>query len=157
MKSQISVPKFFCVMGIIVGVIAIFMAFILFNHSTGSYIMSYSYGSDAYTGIQNAMAETGNNVMHLSAIARFGIAALLLVLGLAIICYFSLRLANGNISKELEILESQPGTKAINVSNSVQYPHEVDRGAFDAAVAAAIATYTGSEANGFRITKITRL
>ena len=39
----------------------------------------------------------------------------------------------------------------------VVYPHEVDRYAFDAAVAAAIAAYTGRNIRGFRITRITRL
>lgn len=144
-------------MGMIVGVIAIFMAFALFNHSTSSYTMSYSYGADAYTGIQNAAAETGINVMQLSAITQFGFAALHLVLGLAIICYFGLKLVIVNISKAPQMPESHPSTNTINVSDSIQYPHEVGRGAFDAAVAAAIAIYAGSEANGFRITKITRL
>ena len=39
----------------------------------------------------------------------------------------------------------------------VVYPHEVDRYAFDAAVAAAIAAYTGRDIKGFRITKITKM
>ncbi len=37
------------------------------------------------------------------------------------------------------------------------YPHEVDRYAFDAAVAAAIAVYYGRDVEGFRITKITKM
>ena len=39
----------------------------------------------------------------------------------------------------------------------VVYPHEVDRYAFDAAVAAAIAAYTGRDIKGFRITRITKM
>ena len=39
----------------------------------------------------------------------------------------------------------------------VVYPHEVDRYAFDAAVAAAIAAYTGRDIKGFRITRITKI
>ena len=40
---------------------------------------------------------------------------------------------------------------------AVVYPHEVDRDAFDAAVAAAIAAYTGRDIKGFRITRITKI
>lgn len=40
---------------------------------------------------------------------------------------------------------------------AVVYPHEVDRYAFDAAVAAAIAAYTGRDIKGFRITRITKM
>ncbi len=50
-----------------------------------------------------------------------------------------------------------PAAAAVSAADGVQYPHDVDRAAFDAAVAAAIAAYTGSEANGFRFTKITKL
>ena len=39
----------------------------------------------------------------------------------------------------------------------VVHPHEVDRYAFDAAVAAAIAAYTGRDIKGFRITRITKM
>ena len=46
---------------------------------------------------------------------------------------------------------------AAPASAPVVYPHEVDRYAFDAAVAAAIAAYTGRDIKGFRITRITKM
>ena len=47
--------------------------------------------------------------------------------------------------------------KAAPAPAPVVYPHEVDRYAFDAAVAAAIAAYTGRDIKGFRITRITKM
>ena len=50
-----------------------------------------------------------------------------------------------------------PAAAAKAAPAPVVYPHEVDRYAFDAAVAAAIAAYTGRDIKGFRITRITKI
>lgn len=57
-----------------------------------------------------------------------------------------------NLATPAPAAPAQPVVKA----EAAVYPHEVDRLAFDAAVIAAIAAYTGSESKAFRITKITK-
>jgi hypothetical protein len=74
------------------GIISVVCGFIVATFSVGSYEWNSSYGGDAYTGIQNAAAQTANNVQNLAEIAKFGMAALLIVLGLAIVCYFGSKL-----------------------------------------------------------------
>ena len=58
------------VMFIIAGLIAIAFAIVVIsqttNFSVGSYTWYESYGGDAYTGIQNAAADTANNVSYLN-------------------------------------------------------------------------------------------
>ncbi len=94
MKNQLGTSKFFCIIGILAGILGIFMALVLFNYSTGSFVRSEAYGGDAHTGIQNAAASTGNNVMQVACTSRLGFAALLLVIGLALISHFGLQLIN---------------------------------------------------------------
>lgn len=79
--------------GIISGIIAIVFAFNIKNMSIGSYESSEFYGGDAYTGIQQAAAQTANNVQDLADIVRTGLFALCLVTGIALICFFITRLA----------------------------------------------------------------
>lgn len=74
--------------GILVGLISVICSFMFFSAWTGSTISLYSYGGDAYTGIQNAAAYSGSNVYYLSEICAKGFGILLLVLGLAMIAYF---------------------------------------------------------------------
>lgn len=64
------------------------LGLITYGLSTGSYETSLSYGGDAYTGIQNAAAQSANNMLYASEIMRFGFGSLLLVLGLFIIAFF---------------------------------------------------------------------
>ena len=50
----------------------------------GYYESSYTYGGDAYTGIQNAAAQTANNTRYLAKITRFGFGSVLLVGGISL-------------------------------------------------------------------------
>ena len=43
--------------------------------------MSSSYGGDAFTGIQNAGAQTSENVKNLAKIVQFGFGSVLLIAG----------------------------------------------------------------------------
>ena len=65
MKMKIN--KFLSIALILIGIVAIVFAILCSEMYAGSYISSYSYGGDAYTGIQNAAADTGNNVRAASA------------------------------------------------------------------------------------------
>ncbi len=51
-----------------------------------------AYGGDAYTGIQNAAADTSSNLIVIVAILRDALSMLFITIGLAILCYFVCRL-----------------------------------------------------------------
>lgn len=82
----------FNVIGLISGIVSAILGFGVFGLKTGGHEYFESYGGDAYTGIQNAAARTANNVQCLADIVKYGIASLLIVLGIAIFCYFGSRL-----------------------------------------------------------------
>ena len=46
--------KLLKIFGIVLGILSLVLAFVLFDQSVGYTEGSYSYGGDAYTGIQNA-------------------------------------------------------------------------------------------------------
>lgn len=80
--------RFAYFMGIICGIFSIFQSFMISGLSVGGYEKSAIYGGDAFTGIQNASAQAANNLVCLSEITRSGFSALLLVIGVALICGF---------------------------------------------------------------------
>lgn len=84
---------FLCnIIGAISGAISFLCGLIISGSNTGSWISFESYGGDAYTGIQHAAARTGNNVQAVAEILKAGFACLLIILGIAICCYFVSRL-----------------------------------------------------------------
>ncbi len=84
---------FFPIGGIISGILSIIFGIIMFGKNIGYYEPSSSYGGDAYTGIQNAAAQTANNVKALSEIAKTGFAFSLIAIGLIAIFYFASKLS----------------------------------------------------------------
>lgn len=78
------------VIGILAGVLSIVLAIVVFCAPDGYWESSERYGGDAYTGIQNAAAQTANNVNDLAYIARIGLSSILFVNGIALICFFSM-------------------------------------------------------------------
>ncbi len=75
--------------GIISGVISIIFGFMMLGMEVGAYESNSSYGGDAYTGIQNAAAQTANNLIDVAQIAQSGFSYLLIAIGLIAICYFA--------------------------------------------------------------------
>lgn len=69
---------------IIIGIVAITFSVECRDMSTGKTVSHTAYGGDAYTGIQNAGADTASNVYYLSKIATYGFSSLLLVIGLTL-------------------------------------------------------------------------
>lgn len=51
-----------------------------------------TYGGDAYTGIQNAAADTSSNLIIIVSILRDTLSMLFIIIGLAILSYFIYRL-----------------------------------------------------------------
>ena len=83
---------FFPIGGIISGILSVIFGIIMFGKDVGYYEVSSSYGGDAYTGIQNAAAQTANNVKALSEITKNGFAFFLIAVGLIAIFYFASKL-----------------------------------------------------------------
>lgn len=78
--------------GIISGIVSFIFGTTMFGKSSGFYEPSNTYGGDAYTGIQNAAAQTANNLIDLAKIAKDGIGYLLIAIGLISVFYFSIKL-----------------------------------------------------------------
>lgn len=84
--------KLICsIIGAIGGFISIILGFVVSGMSTGSWESNTSYGGDAYTGIQNAAAQTANNVQDLAEILKTGMSSALIIFGIAMIAYFGLK------------------------------------------------------------------
>lgn len=80
--------KVFSIAGAAAGVFSIIMSFVVLGKETGYYVSNSSYGGDAYTGIQNAAAETANNVIYLGDMIQLGLFAVLFAFGLACAAHF---------------------------------------------------------------------
>ena len=74
--------KLLKVFGIILGILSIAIAVLVFTQTIGHYEVHSSSG-DIYASIQNAAAQTADNIMYLGETIQMGIAGLLLVQGLA--------------------------------------------------------------------------
>ena len=72
---------------VIIGIISIILAIVCSGEGTGYSELAKTYGGDAYTGIQQAAAQTANNVKAVGYIIRFGFSAILAVMGLLSIAY----------------------------------------------------------------------
>lgn len=58
--------KLLGVLFLLIAVLSLFFAFNCFGMYSGGYESNETYGGDAYTGIQNAAAQTANNVQFLN-------------------------------------------------------------------------------------------
>lgn len=63
------------------GLLATIFALALYGKDVGANEQYKSYGGDAYTGIQQAAAQTANNVFDLAEIVQNGLASILLIHG----------------------------------------------------------------------------
>ncbi len=80
--------------GILSGILSFIFGIIMLSQGVGSYASNMQYGGDAYTGIQNAAAQTARNVKALATIAKDGFGFLLMAVGLIAVFYFALRLSD---------------------------------------------------------------
>ena len=78
--------------GIVSGILSFIFGIIMFAQETGYMEYDKQYGGDAYTGIQNAAAQTASNVKNLAEATKNGFAFLLIVIGLIAIFYFAMKL-----------------------------------------------------------------
>ncbi len=109
--------KVYNIIGQIAGAVSAICGFVLLCFDAG-HGASYSfYGGDAYTGIQNAAAQTANNVRYLAEITKFGFSILLIALGVAIFCYFGCKLAK-NAERQLKSGSPNPNEKNVDVEST---------------------------------------
>lgn len=79
--------KVISILGTITGAISVVLSFVIFDMNVGAYEVSHTYGGDAYTGIQNAAAQTANNIIKVSEILKFGFGCVLLIGGLSLVLF----------------------------------------------------------------------
>ena len=95
-KTPKILPKIFMFLfslcGMIAGAIAIVRGSEISDRWAGDTVRDMTYGGDAYTGIQNAAAQTANNVHALTFTVQTAASALLTVFGIALLAYFGYRL-----------------------------------------------------------------
>lgn len=77
-----------CLFGLCCGIASVVLGIICFTMDGGVTWSLAFYGGDAYTGIQNAAAMTASNIYSLISVVKFGLGSILLVAGLAIVCYY---------------------------------------------------------------------
>lgn len=70
---------------LVAGILAIILSFVCFAKDTGSRTSYVTYGGDAYTGIQQASADSSNNIKKLAEIEKFGFGSILLVSGCTLV------------------------------------------------------------------------
>jgi hypothetical protein len=116
------------ILGIISGIVSIIGGIVVFTMDGGSHSSSYTYGGDAYTGIQNASADAANNICDLINITRTGFALVLIVLGLALIAYFAkskVSVQTHNASNSMNVVapsreETRMSKPTINSNTQIQ-------------------------------------
>ncbi len=119
MKGDFYMKKGINIVGIISGVLSIIFSFVVKGMPIGLYELSKTYGGDAYTGIQNAAAQTAVNVYYLADLVRTGLFALLLVLGIALICFFLSRM---NIDVKVVVKKADDGKKKATPATPAAVP-----------------------------------
>ena len=75
--------------GMVSGLLSIIFGIIVLGMSIGNHELYREYGGDAYTGIQQAAAQTANNVVDLADLIRSGFGFVLIVAGLIAIFAFA--------------------------------------------------------------------
>ena len=101
--------------GIISGSISVIFGVVTLTLDSGSWENSRSYGGDAYTGIQNAAAQTANNVQALADIVKYGIGLLLIAIGLLAIAYFAMHIGGKNSQPTTET-RSRPSAATTEIA-----------------------------------------
>lgn len=103
--------KIFSVLLLLTGVLSIILSFYTFNASMGGYESNITYGGDAYTGIQNAAAQTANNIRNLTGVLADGLGSILLIGGLSLIFSSLIMLFGGaNRPPKKETVINYPST-----------------------------------------------
>ena len=79
-------------LGLFAGVVSIIFSFIVLAFDGGGHCSYSTYGADFYTDVQHGVANAANNLADLISVVKFGLFAVLFVLGIALICHFGAQL-----------------------------------------------------------------
>ncbi len=110
--------KFTGLLSLIASIVSAVLSIVLFNMETGSYESPLYYGGDAYTGIQQAAAQSANNTIALAEICSTGFGAICLIAAFA---FFMLALLLFS-SKNQKNKKPQYAPPAPPLNNPVMYP-----------------------------------
>ena len=91
--------KIYAVIFLLIGITSIILGTICYSMEDGHRDFNYSYGTDAYTGIQDGVAQTANNVQYLTEITSFGFGSVLTVAGVFMLV-FGIKTLNAENNKE---------------------------------------------------------
>ncbi|WP_322180657.1 hypothetical protein [Neglectibacter caecimuris] len=94
MKASKFFSAIFSVIGIFTGFLSTIFGIVALTMSPGYAESAKAYGGDAYTGIQNAAAQSATNIRYLAEIVKFGVGTFLIVFGIVALCYFGLKISN---------------------------------------------------------------
>ena len=93
--------KLLSIVGIIGGIVSLAFSASVYKLDVGSTVRQQTYGGDAYTGIQNAGATAATNIVYMNTILRTGLSALLAVIGIHMICYYTMHLLDSSQAKAI--------------------------------------------------------
>ena len=113
--------------GIAAGILSMIFGFITFGKGVGSAPDYASFGADFYTYQYRATRYAASNLRDLSEIARFAGGALLVVIGLTLICYFLVKLSEtGMFSRKPAVPASSQVTVAEAPAPAPEQPAEAE-------------------------------
>lgn len=90
-----------------VGVVSLAFSYQCSKFETGSFERSAAYGGDAYTGIQNASAQTATNVRYLNDMVKDGLTYAFLIVGLGFIACAIPVTGTGSVAAEIRKLTEE--------------------------------------------------
>ena len=88
------IKKIASLVGIGTGILSVIFGFVTFGKSVGDTPDYASFNADYYTYQYRATRYVAGNLRSLAKIAKFAGGALLLIIGLALICFFLMQLLN---------------------------------------------------------------
>lgn len=113
-KSKIIIAS----IGIVVGIIIIIIGATYFDYSYSGTVMRQTYGGDAYTGIQQASAQTATNTYHVFEINQLFAKLALIVTGILVILHYSSVLCdNITITKKENNKQEEKNGKEVKEKN----------------------------------------
>lgn len=111
--------KSFAYIFILIGIVSVILGTVCYSMETGQREFHYSYGGDAYTGIQNGVAQTANNVKYLTEVTAFGFGSVLTVGGVFMLVFGIKNLSAAKKSQQTGTDTKDEGTAA-DTENAAQ-------------------------------------